>query len=203
MGHACEVLTFRPKDTKQEIEAICDTWGDHNCDLEERGWNMGCGLGTPIRWKSDIYESEAAAREYLDSTFGNYRQTAVRFKKPKKMPNLNSSKIEDLKRRIKEYEDRATALNKPHYAGVKSASVKCKSCGAVLPTAYCGKSYNNNCPVCRADLRPASTLEKEASYKDTIKKLKRELDVEYKKEHAKAVRAGYDLCWAVACEVHC
>ncbi len=203
MGHATTILTFGPEYSLKQIQSECDEWGDHNCDLGERNWRMGGGLSFPIRFTQKLFETESDAREYLSETFGNYDEIAVRFKSPKKKPNYNSAKIKSLYDRIKNYEEKKAELRKPHYAGVKSASVKCKKCNAVLPTAYCGKTYNNHCPVCREDLRPVSVIEKEEKYSRTIENLRKEIEAEKRAENEKAIKAGYDLCWAVACEVHC
>ena len=198
MGHICQILTFKEKNyTKSRIQAECDDWGNCNADFEERG--CLAGLGSLVNFTSRIFETQKQAEDYLESTFGNYRQIAVRYKvsDPKKM---NTKTIQDLKRRIAEYRKRITELNKPHYQGVKSKTVKCKHCEAVLPTSYCGKSYMNRCPICKEDLRPASVLDKEKAYKKTVEDLSEKLDAEIAKL---SQTTGYELYWAVACEVHC
>lgn len=201
MGHARTILTFEPNDSQQKIQQKCDAWGNANADIEERGYTMG-GLGSPINFTRQIFENQEQAEKYLDSTFGNYRQIAVRFKRPKGRVNTQTKKIEDLHRRIGEYQQRIAELNKPHFQGVKSATIKCKNCQSSLATAYCGKSYSNNCPVCGVDLRPVTDLEKLQKYTQTYKQLCKQLNEERNKLVSKEMEKGYDLCWAVACEVH-
>lgn len=199
MGHACQILTFKETTSKRTIAAECTEWGDYNCDPYEHGGHCDCG-GIEPYYTNRLFDSYEEAVEYLDKTFGNYRQTAVRYKK---YPTTKPTKaMEDLKRRISEYEARIAELNKPHYAFVKVKTVKCKCCGAVLPTAYCGKSYHNNCPVCKSDLRPETSLSKIDNYKATIKELTAKLKAEQKKLDAKNEKKA-TIYWAVACEVHC
>lgn len=221
MGHACEILTFREKDyTKKQIQAECDDWGSYNADAYERGYFNG-GLGCNVRFTDKVFNSEAEAEEYLEGTFGNYSEMAVRYKVPKRQvapvdrtKYFNSKALLDLKRRVSEYEERLRALAQPHYANVTVQTIKCKTCGAVLPTKYCGTAYENNCPFCKSDLRPATVREKEAKYvttyyelKEKYKVLESEAQAKYEKacavERKKAMQGGYDMYWAVACEVHC
>ena len=201
MGHACEILTFDVSCSKADIQTECDEWGEYNCDIQERG-GSGQGLGFSIRWTDKIFDTREEAFEYLEGTFGDYRETAVKYKIPKKRATRTKA-MEDLDRRISEYRQRINLLHEPHYKGVTVKTIKCKDCGAVLPTAYCGKSYNNNCPVCRNDLRPASILEKINKYSKTLSELEKQLKQETLKREKEASSKGYNLCWAVACEVHC
>lgn len=199
MGHACSILTFKETESKKNIQAECDEWGNYNCDPQERGGCFG-GLQSPINFTSLVFEDRDAAEEYLNKTFGKYRQTAVRFKK---YPGIEpSAEMKDLERRIGEYQKRIAELDKPHYAGVKQATVKCKTCGSSLATAFCGSSYRNYCPVCRADLRPASTLEKREKYSETLKDLSARLKKAERENERKSKKAP-EMYWAVACEVHC
>lgn len=200
MGHACSILTFEKGETKEKIQAECDEWGSWNCDPGERGGCWG-GLGGPVRFTSQVYETYEEAEKYLDTTFGNYRQTAVRYKKYPK-PAKDPKEVTDLERRIKEYTARIADIDAPHYKGVKQATVKCKKCGSSLATEYCGKTYYNSCPVCRTDLRPQTLLDRRAKYAGTVEDLRARL-LEAKKNQDKKSGKQPTLCWAVACEVHC
>ena len=196
--HACDILTF-DTDDKNKIQEECDTWGDYNCDPYERGGRHG-GLGSNVRFTDRIFDTYEEAVDYLDKTFGDYKQTAVRYRK---YPKKDFSKtVKDIERRIKEYCERIKKLEMPHYEGVTAKTVKCKKCGSSLATEYCGKSWGNICPICRADMRPQSSLDKLNKYKETIKDLQKKLREEQKKELLK-MKAKSKLCWAVAVEVHC
>ena len=198
MGHACEILTFPVSMPTKKISAECGEWATYNCDLQERG---GRGYDyLDVRFTDRVFNSFDDAKEYLDGTFGNYRQIAVKYKKyPKVEPN---KVITDLDRRIDEYNKRCNELNKAHYAKVAQKTVKCKKCGSSISTEYCGRTYYNSCPVCRADLRPESVLKKLADYEKTINDLKKRRKEEEKKQNQKNVSKA-ELMWAVACEVHC
>lgn len=200
MGHACSILTFDSKLSKEKIEKACDTWGDRNCDLEERNWIMGIGLGFPVRFTSRIFDDYESAREYLDSTFGHYSQIAVQYREyPKISP---SKKLNELNERLVKAKARLCDLEKPHYKGVSISTVKCKRCGSSLATSYCGMSWYNNCPICNADLRPESKLERIAKCKDSIKDIEKSIREENMKAQTK-MKSKSKLKWAVACEVHC
>lgn len=201
MGHTCAVLTFDEKKyTKKQIQNQCDDWGNANADLQERNYSLR-GLGYPIKFTEIIFDSYDEACNYLQGTFGNYKQTAVRYKQANGKVE-ESKTLLDLQRRITDYRQRIFNLDQPHYQGVKVKTIKCKTCGTVLPTAYCGKSFSNTCPICRSDLRPNTVLEKRASYVATMKELEKKYQLEEKKLREKAQKKGYSLFWAVACEVH-
>lgn len=142
MGHAIQILTFDEKMDKKKIQARCDEWGDRNCSLEERGCYDGKlgeftsgrfgGLGSSVKFTDRLFDNYEDAEEYLMTTTGWYRQTAVRYKSyPKVKPN---KAISDLESRIMEYRRKIEVLNQPHYMGVKQATVKCKV--AVLPSLH-------------------------------------------------------------------
>ena len=75
--------------------------------------------------------------------------------------------------------------DEPHDAHVTQATVKCKSCGSSLATKFCGKTYNNLCPVCRAELRPESVMKRRESYKKTLSELQARLKTEDRKQNQK------------------
>ena len=99
MGHCCQILTFPASMPTKKISKECGVWATYNCDLQERG---GYGYDyLDVRFTEKVFNSYDEAREYLDGTFGDYRQIAVKYKKyPKVQPN---KAITDLERRIDEY----------------------------------------------------------------------------------------------------
>ena len=198
MGHIISMLTFPAEMKRERIQAECDEWGNSNCDLMERGGRYG-GLGSPVQFKDKLFEDYDSAQEYLAQTTGSYMETAVKYKEyPRTQP---SKAMEDLNRRIKEYNERIQALNIPHYQGAKQATVKCKCCGSSHATKFCGNTYRNNCPVCRSDLRPQSTLERIESYKSKLKDLEKRLKEEEGKQNRKNGNK-VSIRWMVCCEVH-
>ena len=197
MGHCCQILTFSDRESKTNISRQCGTWADRNCDHEE---NPSGYEYLDVRFTDLMFESFDDASSYLEGTFGNYRQIAVRYRK---YPPIKDSKIiSDLEKRRAEYQKRIDELDKPHYRNVTQATVKCKNCGSSIATKYCGKSYNNFCPVCGSDLRPESLQKKRDSYCKKREELKEKLIQERKKENSKRIEKA-EIMWAVACEVHC
>ena len=76
MGHACSILSFPASMTKDEIQEECYEWQRCNADPYE------CGPDGPrerIDWTSISFPDRESAERYLDGTFGNYDQTAVKF----------------------------------------------------------------------------------------------------------------------------
>lgn len=77
MGHACEILEFDAKRSKTAIQKDCFKWQMYNADLYE------CGPKGPmmaVKWTSRVFKTQEEAYGYLDSTFGDYDQTAVQYK---------------------------------------------------------------------------------------------------------------------------
>ena len=80
MGHVCSILIFDATMSKDEITDKCFDWQFYNCDLMEYGGGRGSnGPQMSLKWTSMKFDSRAKAEEYLDKTFGDYDQTAVRF----------------------------------------------------------------------------------------------------------------------------
>lgn len=198
MGHACNIMTFDSSMSKKDIQKKCDLWANRNCDLEERGWDLDRGLD-PIRFTSKVFDDYESACEYLKGTFGHYDQTAVQYKVYPTAPM--SKRYNELSERLVKAKARLWDLEGPHYKGVSIGTVKCKSCGSSLATAYCGKSWNNHCPICRSDVRPESKLEKIRKCKKSILEMESAIRDEEKKAQMK-VASKAKLFWAVACEVH-
>ena len=194
MGHTGQILVFPESMSKKEIQTKCDLWGDHNCDLEERGWILGNGLGFPIKWTDRVFDCRDDAEEYLEHTFGNYRQTAVRFKEAKTTSAMAQVK-KSLEKNLQELTELSGTL---HYKNAAAKMITCKKCGSSIATAYCGKTWNNNCPVCKSDLRPKSTLDRIQAKKQKVKILQEK----YREEERRTAKQNSSMYWAVACEVH-
>lgn len=76
MGHACSILVFPATMPKDEIQNECFEWQRCNADPYE------CGPEGPrdsVYWTYKTFPDRKSAEEYLDDTFGDYDQTAVRF----------------------------------------------------------------------------------------------------------------------------
>lgn len=198
--HCIDFLTFSAKTDRKTIQAVCDEWGNEHCDPYERGGCYG-GLGSKIRFLDGrLYDSYEEAVEYLETTTGNYRQCAVKYYEyPKIVP---TKKLLSLQERRTEYQNRLRSLNEPHYKGVKQATVKCKHCGSSLSTAYCGKTYNNYCPICRTDIRPQSLLDRIDNCNKKLKEVNSLIKAEERSINEKKKNKA-TINWCVCCEVHC
>ena len=197
MGHIIEILTFPDSMSKTAIQERCDRWGSANADQEERGYTGG-GLGDPIQFTRMVFDNYEEAVEYLDKTEA-YAQTAVRYYK---YPELKeTAKMKAIDKQRYECIEKLQKLEEPHYAGVSSKTVTCRNCGSSLATAYCATGWRNRCPVCKAEMRPATVLERVARLREKRKSLENEYRIERKKLEAKNRKAA-KLYWAVCCEVH-
>ena len=201
MGHISDILTFDGGLSKDEIRRACDEWGEYNCDVWEHGGHP-VGLPEHINFTNKVFDNLVDAKDYFrerEKTVLYLEEAVAYYAYPEREPSRRET---DLIRRVAEYCDRVKALEAPHYQGVTQASVKCKKCGAVLPTEYCGRTFSNKCPVCRADLRPKGVLDRKAKYEQKI----RELEAEWRREAAsqdKKSRAKAKKMWAVHVEQHC
>ena len=204
MGCCWDILTFGPKYTKRGISDQCDAWANHNCDPMEHGGSFDCG-GLPggVVFTGKIFDTESEAREYLHRVSPRYEQIAVQFKKRTGKPLSPTQKLMNARKKVQELSAKYNELErKPHYAGVSSKTVSCKSCGSNLATAFCGKTYGNQCPVCKCDLRPPSTLENIARVKKNLLVAQKELQALEHGFEVKQTSGKYELWWAVACGVH-
>jgi len=144
MGHTCQIMPFDAKATKEQIIKRCNDWAARNVDYNETSRTT---LVNPIRFTSQIYESQDEAEQFLNTTFGDYRMLAVRFKRPTGKVPQPTQRLLAVRKRVQDITARLQKYQKPHYAGVKSKTIGCKNCGSALATAYCGKTYGNNCPA--------------------------------------------------------
>lgn len=201
MGHTKEIFTFPLKTSEKAIIKAVTDWSYSEVDLRELDYPSRKNYSIDVYFKylgGKIFNSYDAAREYAE---GETDRDAVAVKYKEYPPLKPTKAMKDLERRINEYNERIAALEKPHYQNVKQATVKCKCCGAVLPTKYCGTSYKNNCPVCNADLRPDSTLSKVSNYRATIADLKKSFKAEAEKLNQKNASKA-EIKWLVCCDVH-
>ncbi|MCR5480099.1 MAG: hypothetical protein K6F27_09630 [Ruminococcus sp.] len=205
-------LSFDISEKKSNIQYECDEWGEEYRDHAESG---NYGLPRPVTFIDRVFDDYDSAQRFLEEKSGHYYEYAVKYKKYPVTEMKPSKAMQDFERRISEYYDRLKELNKAHYEGCKQKTVKCKKCGSSLATKYCGsnkgllgigddKGYKNECPVCGAELRPMSILNKIYSYSEKINELKRKLEAETQKRNKdieKINSNGVQLRWLVCCEV--
>lgn len=188
MGHNIHFAEYSENVNKKQVQA---EWDDY---AAKEDWQEGCsGLGSDIRWIDHICESREEAEEYIRShDKGWYDQLAVKFRKP----TNESAKTKDLRTRMsiayKKYNDLA---RKVHYAGCVSEFISCRACKSKIATHYI---RSNLCPVCGADLRPATTIARETAAKAKAEELEKKLAAEQIKD---AKKKG-EIRWLVKIEYH-
>ena len=140
-------------------------------------WQEG-GTLEPIKWMRDKeFDSYEEAYEWLKKTDnGWYDNRAVVYTD---LSDLSSKKLEDLIRRRSEWREKKSILMKKcHFAGVKSAKITCKHCDSSISSKYMEK--RNTCPVCGADMRPATILNTLQNYQNRIVELDQSIHAEKK-----------------------
>lgn len=189
MSHNVELFTYSEKVDKNKVQAELDDYVAHE------DWQEGCtGLFHSIRWlEGTVYEDREKAEEAIDRLDrNNYDCLAVKFKCP--MP-FRDAKLIELNQKCKdthnEYVNRECAV----YADtITSAFIGCKACGSKISRTHLRP--RNNCPVCRADLRPEYMLKSIQTAKDRWEKAKKTADEYYKRKSKK------EVCWLVKIEYH-
>lgn len=153
-------------------------------------------LSRDIRWLDTILGSYDEAEEFLEKHCSGkfYEQAAVRFRKMEKVPAYVTAAQAARGAAEKRYRE----LNAPiHYATVKSKFMACKNCGSSLAREYL---RSNRCPLCSADMRPASKLAAIEKAAENVKKAETKLE-EATKRAAKENKSK-KLFWLVRVEYH-
>lgn len=190
MGHNIRMETYPENVNKEKVEREWDVYVQH------ADWQEGAsGLPARIRWLNVVCDSYEEAEAYIEKhDRGWYDQLAVKYKSYRDFEP--TKKYEALTLRCTEAERSLFELNsKVHYRDVKSKFVSCRNCESKIATAYLKGNY---CPVCHADLRPASLQERLKKLNDLCKKLNKEL----KEEEKKLKEKNMEICWLLKIEYH-
>lgn len=189
MSHNIRWETYPEKVNKSEVQAEWDDYAHHE------DWREGCsGLGSDIRWINHVCDSYDDAVKYIEShDRGFYDQLAVKYRSSVK-PTTKA--YENLISRRNEIFATLKEREKVHYssANTKSEYVTCRNCGSRLATKYI---KSNNCPLCRAELRPTSAL----NAIETSKRMLKETNKKIKEIEIKASKKA-EIKWLVKIEYH-
>lgn len=191
--HNIEYGIYKENVNKKNVQQYWDEYAAHE------DWQEGCsGLSQDIRWIDHICEDRDAAYGYIEAhDKGWYDQLAVKFKEYPPIKETKSLAI--IKTRLEETTKKYNTLEATiHYVNTKAALITCKCCGSKIAKAYIKSNY---CPVCKGDLRPATTLETLKKYKEKISKLTKELKEEEKKLQKKMEKHAA-IKWLVKIEYH-
>jgi ssDNA-binding Zn-finger/Zn-ribbon topoisomerase 1 len=165
-------------------------------DIAEHARSDGDGYSSRFTWHDEIppYETEEKAREAIKMLDrGWYDDHAVRF--------FDYSKVEKNKK-MAQYEEKISALRIAQREYQEEHSVHrfqakyigCPNCGSRLSKEH---FRGERCPLCRADLRSKTTLDKLKWYEDKIKELCQKIEAEKIKQKSKAV-----VKWLIKYEYH-
>ena len=157
----------------------------------------GDGYGTDaIRMPTEkVFDSYDAAEEYIRSVDkGWYDGIAVKFLDFSDVKA--TSKVSELQEKIRETEQKKKEYIAAHSVKTqKAAYIGCPKCGSKLNREML---RGESCPLCRTDLRSATTLERIASFDNRIKEYSKKIGEERLKDKKKA-----KVTWLVKFEYHC
>lgn len=199
MSHNIEhwTMEYTPNNPKKEERNRINLENKAEEYAERVDWEEGGGLNRGFRWLErriyDNYEEAEEAIEELDE--GDYDNLAVLYRdygkvKPSAKMKAIDARLEDMRKKYVELEKTSTTdLNER-----KSAFLGCKNCGSKLATKYL---HFSKCPVCGAELRSDTVMNRLANMTKKIKELNKEHTMEEKKLKNKA-----ETRWLVKFEFH-
>lgn len=140
------------------------------------------------------FENEDEARTYIDEMDRNfYGGYAVKFYDYSKVKD--TKKITELKSKLAEIMHKQSEyIDTHHVKDFKASFIGCAKCGSKLSKQHL---KNDKCPVCYADLRAESTLERIASFKNRINECQEKIQQEIHKQKDKA-----KIYWLIKFEYH-
>lgn len=190
MSYNIKYLDYPETASKRSIESKLGAFVETECHQE-------CGKLGKIRWLDhEPFNSYDEAEDYIHMmNNGWYDNLAVRYKSPSE----ESQTYKDLRRREDILQHKLEALDKKNYfENAKSTYIGCKGCGSKISrTHLICKLKPNLCPVCGADLRPATILEQIEKYRTSIESVKKKQEEEKKKIAQKG-----KVRWLVKIEYH-
>ena len=186
MSHNIEHFVFDGNADRVRVEANLNNYAA----MADRG-EGSTGLGSKIRWLDKVCDTEADAHDYIKSVDkGWYDQIAVRFRVP-----VETAKTKDLRDRLMAAREKAREADAVvHFANVKSAFISCPNCKSKIAQPYIKTNF---CPICHADLRPASALDK---VQKAVQKC-RVLEEKLRQAERDAAKKG-KVKWLVKIEYH-
>ena len=190
MGHAIDYIEVNKR---SDIWKVAERFAARNVD---RGENpSGSYHGNLTIHDKPICDSWEDAKGRIEGwDLGWYSDHAVQFKDKSYLKPTKQMK--EIKRQRLETMDKRDEFIKEHMPNrVKAELIGCKNCNSKIAKKYLRGAH---CPVCHADLRPKSTIERIEGYDAKIV----ELDKRYK-ELEKKQTGKCPIRWLVKVEVHC
>lgn len=196
MGHIMENRIYSATTKKEQIMAELREYVEMKCFEEGGSLN-------DIRFNDIILDDYNEAERWIkEHDRGDYDQLAVKFRKynDTEAKAASSKRYRELQEKIKTASKRYRELaDMPHFKGVKAQLLGCKKCGSKIAATH--MQDRNYCPVCRADMRPETTLKAIASARIKMEKAMKEFEVEEKKYH-KRLKDKAEIYWLIKIEYH-
>lgn len=186
--HNIEHYDYPEKVNKKTVQSELNDYVSY----ETRG--EGGGGIDPIRWNDVVCKSYDDAIKWIEShDKGWYDCLAVKYEEPIKSLTKSAKEAELEQKELearKLYGDRSNAL----YPRTRTSEfIGCSKCGSRLANKYLNSNF---CPVCRADLRPETTLNSIRAAKDKWERAKNALK-DYQMNHGRK-----EVRWLVKIEYH-
>ena len=187
--HNIEHYTYDLNCDKKKVQREMD----HRAAMEDYG--EGCtGLDKPIRWIDVTLDDYDKAIKYIeDHDRGWYDQLAVKFKHYPR-PSKQSKTVAGL---VERYEAARSSKEKIAKDGsIKNRTsefIGCPKCGSKLKATFLHGEF---CPLCRADLRSPTTLDRLNKAQARIDEAQKKLEDQRRKESKPVIQ------WLVKIEYH-
>lgn len=157
MSHNIKYFTYNENCNKKQVQRELDDF------VADEDWQEGAsGLICPIRWLENVgvCDNYTKAKQFIQaSDRHNYDCLAVRYKEGNKDVEDKDKKLKELTEKCeKVYQAQVQLEQAYHFYNVKSETIGCKKCGSKIASKY--MRTRNNCPVCYADMRPQTTLDR-------------------------------------------
>ncbi len=186
------VIDYMVVEKRSDIMKYAERYAFNNVDRQENPSGSYHGNMTIHDIVCDSYEEAQLRIKGWDK--GWYSDHAVQFKDKKALKP--TKQMETLKNTISETRKKRDEFIKAHMPNnVKAELIGCKKCNSKIAKKYLRGTY---CPVCRADLRPKSTMDRIRGYDAKISELESKYAQLEKNQKGKCL-----VKWLVKVEVHC
>lgn len=195
MSWAADVLTFNEKTKRTEMEYEIENSLNHM-----RGYMKPVHL--PLKLLYDVpvqldYESAESMLSALYTEYGRKCNYGIRYyenediKETKKLQILRV-RISDVENKIKEYSGKHSVM------AFKAEYIGCPGCGSKLKKNLLKTEV---CPLCKTDMRSATTKDTLCKYNEKLKDLKKQAKEEEKKLKQKKQKSA-DVMWIIHAEAY-
>ena len=200
MSHNIHTETYPLNVNKRAVQAHMDEIVIHE------DWQEGAsGTPTDIRWLDRTFETLEDAENFIEEEdkriwyncmavkYKSIPEEAVRKSKPTKKEADLTSAINAQSENIKKIIAQASIQNRT------SEYIGCEECGSKLKRVLLRSEY---CPLCRADLRSKTNIERINNAQKKLDELKKRCKAETDKRLAALAKIKHEVRWLVKIEYH-